>query len=141
MSWALPNEDMSWALLWDAESGRPRGEAFPNWSWLSWRGRIWPGAPEEIAGRPYYPHRYPFDLTIWRRSSSGLEIIFNKAYEDIEKPERIQLQGTPFRTHTTYMALTVLLPSETWTTPKPSDYSALRASCCTFPPNPGIILT
>ena len=95
MFWALPKEDMNWALLWDARYGRPRNESFPKWSWLSWRGHIWPGEPKQTAGQPYYPHRYPFDLTMWRRMPLGVETIFHHAYRDMGSSERAKLLKDP----------------------------------------------
>ena len=94
MFWALPHADMNWALLWCPYRGEPRCESFPKWCWLSWRGRVWPGQP--TSGGPQRPHRYPFDLRMWKRSTLGLEIIFDKSYDEMGAQERKWFPDDPF---------------------------------------------
>lgn len=91
MSWALPNEDMNWALLWSAQYGQPRNEAFPRWSWLSWRGGIYPGEPEGDGKASLYP----FNLTIWKRSPSGVIVVCRKKHTDMGIREQARIPEDP----------------------------------------------
>ncbi|KAL2056445.1 hypothetical protein ABVK25_003468 [Lepraria finkii] len=87
-TWALPHQDINWALLWEPMSGAQRSERFPTWSWLSWRGDVVPGQPT-VDGLQE-PHRYTFDLTTWKSSTSGDsgQKIFAKSYDDMEAEDQ-----------------------------------------------------
>ena len=94
--WALPHQDLNWALLWEPQYGSPRTESFPSWSWLSWKGRIIPGQPTEEGLQN--PHRYAFDITIWEASTSGLRKVFGKSYADMHQTDRQYLPNDPLAT-------------------------------------------
>ncbi|KAL9041075.1 MAG: hypothetical protein Q9214_004237 [Letrouitia sp. 1 TL-2023] len=87
-TWALPHQDINWALWWQPTSGAQRSERFPTWSWLSWRGHVVPGQP--TVDGPQEPHRYMFDLAIWKSSTSGdgVQKIFAKSYDDMKAEDR-----------------------------------------------------
>lgn len=87
-TWALPHQDINWALLWEPTGGAQRSERFPTWSWLSWRGRVVPGEP--TVDGPQEPHRYTYDLAIWKSSTSsdGVQKIFAKSYDDMKAEDR-----------------------------------------------------
>ncbi|KAG8527817.1 uncharacterized protein KY384_007971 [Bacidia gigantensis] len=92
-SWALPNEDLNWALLWKPENGQRRNERFPTWSWLSWQGQVYVGQPTE--DRPEDTHRWLFDLTIWKAGNSATEKIFEQRYSDMDVAEKRTLLDDP----------------------------------------------
>ena len=87
-TWALPHQDINWALLWEPMRGAQRSERFPTWSWLSWRGHVVSGEP--TVDGPQEPHRYTFGLTIWKSSMLGDsgQKIFAESYNDMKEENR-----------------------------------------------------
>lgn len=75
--------------MWYKNGGQPRNEKFIKWSWLSWQGTV-------IFGRDSVSPTYPFDITMWKQSLSGLEIVFHEVYEDMETQHRNLFPGNPF---------------------------------------------
>lgn len=85
-SWALPHQDLNWALLWQPQGGSHRGKKlFPSWSWLSWKGHVWGGEP--TGDGPQQPHRYSFDIIIWNMSTSGFRKVFERSYHDMKRSD------------------------------------------------------
>lgn len=48
--------------------------------------RVWPRRPTSEG--PQHPHRYSFDLRMWKRTTSVLDTIFDNSYDQISAQER-----------------------------------------------------